>query len=249
MFGDARDSKVARLRPKRQNKVIKRQLSFKLSEPIGDRHSTGGEINRFDLPSQNRYAAKQFAKRIADVSGLKIAGYHLVKHWGEETEVISADKRHFDIGSLSCSPIQVPCGLHATESTTQNDDPRFFRSRLGNTLAFNRARIHKMSIGLCNVSVNRNLLIHQRFCVGTVSRTRNFTSFVKSNLLFGVDPVNCLGEFTKTMRLLQRANRGSCPSSDHLGLKKIVLTLGERMMNVSIWLAERYLVALVTSGA
>jgi hypothetical protein len=86
--------------PGRPNKVIKRQISLKLPEPIGDRHSTGGEIDRFELPSQNRYAPKQFAKRIADVSGLKIAGYHFVKHRGEETEVISADKRHFDIAPV-----------------------------------------------------------------------------------------------------------------------------------------------------
>ena len=137
--GHARDSEVARLRPKRQNKVIKRQLSSKLPEPIGDRHSTSSEIDRFDLSGQNRYAPEQFAKRIADVSGLEIAGYHLVKHRGEETEVIPADKRHFDIGPLSCGPIQVPCGLHATESTTQNEDPRFARAGVGDTLAFNFA--------------------------------------------------------------------------------------------------------------
>jgi hypothetical protein len=141
MFGHARDSEIARLRPKRQHKVIKGQLSFKLPQPIGDRHSASGEIDRFDLPGQNRYAPKQFAKRIADVSGLKIAGYHLVKHRGEESEVISADKRHFDMGSLSCGPIQVPCGLHATESTTQNEDPRFVRAGLGNSFALNFALI------------------------------------------------------------------------------------------------------------
>ena len=58
-----------------------------------------------------------------------------MKHRGEETEVLSADERHFDIGPLSGGPIQVSCGLHAREPATQNEDPGFVRAEGCDTFA------------------------------------------------------------------------------------------------------------------
>jgi hypothetical protein len=58
---------------------------------------------------------------------------------GEETEVLSADECHFDIGPLRCGPIQVSCGLHASEATPQNEDPRFVRAAACDTFARNWA--------------------------------------------------------------------------------------------------------------
>jgi hypothetical protein len=68
---------------------------------------------------------KQFAQRIADVDWLQITRHYLVKHWGEETEVISADEGHLDTGPLSRGPIQVSRGLDTSKSTTQDNDLRF----------------------------------------------------------------------------------------------------------------------------
>jgi hypothetical protein len=84
---------------------------------------------------------QEFAQRVADVARLKIAGDHLMKHRGEEAKVLSAHERNFDIGSLSHGSIQVSCGLHTGEATTQNQNPRFVRAKLGCAYAFNTAPI------------------------------------------------------------------------------------------------------------
>jgi hypothetical protein len=60
-----------------------------------------------------------------------------VKHRGEEAKVLSADERNFDIGTPSHGSIQVSCGLHTGEATTQNENPRFVRAQLGCAYAFN----------------------------------------------------------------------------------------------------------------
>lgn len=60
-----------------------------------------------------------------------------VKHRGEEAKVLSAYERNFDIGSLSHGSIQVSCGLHTRETTTQNENPRFVRAKLGCADGFN----------------------------------------------------------------------------------------------------------------
>jgi hypothetical protein len=59
---------------------------------------------------------KQFAKRIADVGRLEIAGCPLVKHRGKESEVIFADKCDLDVGALCCGAIEVSRGPYAGES-------------------------------------------------------------------------------------------------------------------------------------
>jgi hypothetical protein len=67
---------------------------------------------------------KQFAKRIADVGRLEIAGCPLVKHRGKESEVIFADKCDLDVGALCCGAIEVSRGPYAGESAPQNNDLR-----------------------------------------------------------------------------------------------------------------------------
>ena len=64
-----------------------------------------------------------------------------MKHRGEETKVLSADERNFDIGSLSHGSIQVSCGLYTGETTTQNENPRFLRAKLRCAYTFNIAPI------------------------------------------------------------------------------------------------------------
>jgi hypothetical protein len=57
-FGYAWNSEIVRLRPKGQNEVIKRQLSGKHSDPVGDRHLPSRKVDRFDFPTQNGYMPK-----------------------------------------------------------------------------------------------------------------------------------------------------------------------------------------------
>jgi hypothetical protein len=102
--------------------VIKRQLSGKHPDSVGDRHLPSRKVDRFDFPTQNGYMPKQFAKRIADVGRLQVASCHLVKHRRKESEVISADEGDLDIGALSRGPVEVSRGLYASESATQNND-------------------------------------------------------------------------------------------------------------------------------
>jgi hypothetical protein len=118
VFGHARYSKVARLRPQRQNEMIKRQLKGKSPDSVGDRYSMRGKVNRFDVSTQDGNAPKQFAKRVADEVRLKITGCHFVKHRGKESEVVPADESHLDISPLGRRPIEVPCGLNAREPAT-----------------------------------------------------------------------------------------------------------------------------------
>jgi hypothetical protein len=92
MFGHAWNSEIVRFRPKSQNEVIKRQLSGKHPDPVGDRHSPSRKVDRFDFPTQNGYMPKQLAKRIADVRRLEVSSCHLVKHRRKESEVIPADE-------------------------------------------------------------------------------------------------------------------------------------------------------------
>jgi hypothetical protein len=87
MFGHAWNSEIVRLRPKRQNEVIKRQLSRKNPDSVGDRQLPSRKVDRFDFPTQNGYMSKQFAKRIADVGRLEVASCHLVKHRRKESEI------------------------------------------------------------------------------------------------------------------------------------------------------------------
>jgi hypothetical protein len=122
MFGYAWNSEIVRLRPKRQNEVIKRQLSGKLPDSVGDRHLPSRKVDRFDFPTQNGYVPKQFAKRIADVGRLEVARCHLVKHGRKESEIIPADEGDLDIGALCRSPVEVSRGLYPGESTPQNND-------------------------------------------------------------------------------------------------------------------------------
>jgi hypothetical protein len=121
-FRNPWSSKVVRLRAKCQNELIKRQLSGKHPYSIGDRYSPSRKVDRFDIPTQDGYTPKQFAKWIGDVGGLEVASCHLVKHRRKESEVISADQGHLDIGALCRDPIEVSRGLYASESATQNND-------------------------------------------------------------------------------------------------------------------------------
>jgi hypothetical protein len=56
------------------------------------------------------------------VGGLEVASCHLVKHRRKESEVISADQGHLDIGALCRGPVEVSRGLYASESATQNNN-------------------------------------------------------------------------------------------------------------------------------
>jgi hypothetical protein len=102
--------------------VIKGQFSGKDPDSIGDRHSVRRKVDRFDIRTQYRYMPEQLSKWIADVDWLEIASCYFVKHWGKESEVISADERDFDIGALCHCPIEVSRGFYARESATQNND-------------------------------------------------------------------------------------------------------------------------------
>jgi hypothetical protein len=116
MFCYAWNSKVLRLRPERENEVIKRQLSGKRPDSVGYCYSLSRKVDRSHIRTQDGYMPKQLAKWIADVGGLEIAGCHLVKHRGKESEVISADESHLDIGPFSRGPIEVSRGLYPRES-------------------------------------------------------------------------------------------------------------------------------------
>jgi hypothetical protein len=122
MFGHAWNSEIVRFRAKRQNEVIKRQLSGKHPDSVGDRHSPSRKVDRFDFPTQNGYMPKQLAKRIADVRGIEISSCHLVKHRRKESEVIPAYEGDLDIGAFCRGPVKVSRGLHASESAAQNND-------------------------------------------------------------------------------------------------------------------------------
>jgi hypothetical protein len=122
MFGHAWNSEIVRLRPKRKNEVIKRQLSGKPSDSVGDRHLPGRKVDRFYIPTQDGDMPKQLAKWIADVGRIEIAGCHLVQHRRKQSEVIPAYEGDLDIGAFCRGPVEVSRGLNAGESAAQDND-------------------------------------------------------------------------------------------------------------------------------
>jgi hypothetical protein len=102
--------------------VIKRQLSGKHTDSVGDRHLPSRKVDRFDIAIQNGYMPEQLAKWIADVGRIEIASRHLVKHRRKESEVIPAYEGNLDIGAFCRGPVEVSRGLYASESAAQDND-------------------------------------------------------------------------------------------------------------------------------
>ena len=80
-------------------------------ESVRHSHQLLLEVNRLNFSREKADTFQKLSYGVHDVGQVKIAGCYLVKHGGEQEEVVAVHQRDFNIGIAGEGVIQVDSGV------------------------------------------------------------------------------------------------------------------------------------------
>src|SRR5919108_1858940 len=102
--------------------MVVRQLVVVVPLAMRDRHPPRLEIDPLDLTGKESHVAEQLPDRVDDVCQIEVARRDLVKHRGEEEEVVAIDERDSHARVAADEPVELSRGCDTGESATEDDN-------------------------------------------------------------------------------------------------------------------------------